>query len=395
MGKNTNNSKLIKLSLVSLIAIGSVSGVYLTYQQKTAVPVALNPVPAAEYESGEKIIGETEAADLPLVVEPETVISPQEAVEKRIDEMVISQRTTQTAPALPSRSQTVSAANSKTAEQADLKETEPAEEPKTKPEEPQAKPEEPKAKPEEPQTKPEEPKAKPEEPQTKPEEPKAKPQEDKSKYDTTLNSYVLDVIKTYTPGQYPYLMNRDYANYNGVTFDLYYRDKLLLKAHPSGKKYSHCSGITFEVFFRAMQERNKKLGLSPNDFKGMSYDQLYDFVMNWYVADGNKQVQNVARAVEKYGIGKKITSWEAAKAGDFIDISRENNTGHTVVFINWLRDKQGRIIGFKYWSSQESTKGISYKEEYFNLRNASGVKYGNVMTSHVYIARVSAVRDYR
>ncbi len=216
-----------------------------------------------------------------------------------------------------------------------------------------------------------------------------------SSYDTTLNSYVLDVIKSYPIGRYPYLLNKDYANYNGVTVNLYYKDRLLLKAHPSGNRASHCSGITFEVFFKAMQNRNKKLGLDPDDFNGMSYDQLHDFVLTWYVANGNKGVNNVATAVEKYGIGRRITSLENARAGDFMDISRENNTGHTVVFLNWLKDEKGRIIGLKYWSSQESTNGINYKEEYFNVPDANGQKYGNVMINHVYIARVSPVKDYK
>ena len=204
----------------------------------------------------------------------------------------------------------------------------------------------------------------------------------------------IDAV-SYTHLNYPYLLNTDYANYNGVTENLVYQGKVLLKAHPSGKRYSHCTGITFEVFFKAMQERNKKLGLSPDDFNGMTFDELFDFVMSWYVADGNKAVQNVAKAVEKYGIGRRITNWEEARAGDFMDLSRENNTGHTVVFINWLRDKNGKIIGLNYWSSQESTGGISYKEEYFNIPNAKGQKYGNVMSDYLFIARILPVRDYR
>ncbi len=216
-----------------------------------------------------------------------------------------------------------------------------------------------------------------------------------SAYDTTLNSYVLDVIETYKNRHYPYLLNNDYANYNGVTVDLIYQGRVLLKAHPSGEKYSHCSGITFEVFFKAMQKRNRKLGLAPDDFNGMTYDELFDFVMYWYVADGNKAAQNVVKAVEKYGLGQRVTRWEDARPGDFIDFSRENNTGHTVIFMNWLRDNTGRIIGLKYWSSQESTGGISYKEEYFNYTDSTGKKYGNVMSNMVFIARVSAVKDYR
>jgi hypothetical protein len=146
--------------------------------------------------------------------------------------------------------------------------------------------------------------------------------------------------------------------------------------------------VTFEVFFKAMQQRNRDLGVSINNFNGMTWEELHDFMLTWYVAKGKKSVSNIAVAVEKYGIGKRITNLEEAKAGDFIDFSRENNTGHTAVFINWIRDN-GKIIGLKYWSSQESTNGINYKTEYFNVLNSNSKKYGSVNINNVYIARIN------
>ncbi|MDW7675330.1 MAG: hypothetical protein SCK28_12435 [Bacillota bacterium] len=217
-----------------------------------------------------------------------------------------------------------------------------------------------------------------------------------SKAKGSLNSYVLDVIKTYPIGSsgYPYLLNNDYANYNGVTTTLSYQNKVLLKAHPSGNRASHCSGITFEVFFKAMQHRNKELGIAADDFNGMSWNQLNDFVMIWFVANGGKQNSNIEVAVEKYGIGHRVNKWEDAQPGDFMDFSRENNTGHTVVFINWIREGD-KIVGLKYWSSQQSTNGINYKEEYFNITGPNGKKYGNVRADNLYIARVAPVSEYK
>ena len=196
----------------------------------------------------------------------------------------------------------------------------------------------------------------------------------------TFNQYVLDIIDTYAigEGKYPYLLNNDYANYNGVTQTLTYQGKELLKAHPSGNKASHCVGITFEVFFRAMQQRNRDLGIPVDDFNGMSYDDLFDFVMNWFAASGSKKNNNIAIAVEKYGIGKRLYDLEDVKSGDFIDLNRQNGTGHTVVFINWIRE-QNRIIGLRYWSSQPSTGGISYNKEYLNAIN------------HMYMVRILPV----
>ena len=209
-----------------------------------------------------------------------------------------------------------------------------------------------------------------------------------------LNQYVLDIIKTYKIGNYPYLLNNDYMNYNGVTINLYYQNKILLKAHPSGSKASHCVGLTFEVMLRALQERNKKIGLSTDDINGMSYKDMYDMALIWFVSSGNKKTNNLHIAVEKYGIGKAIHSLKDAKAGDFIDISRENNTGHTGVFMNWIKEGD-KIIGFRYWSTQTSTNGIDYRTEYFNVLDTKGKKYGNVMFDMVYIARINAVKDYK
>jgi hypothetical protein len=106
----------------------------------------------------------------------------------------------------------------------------------------------------------------------------------------------------------------------------------------------------------------------------------------WYAA-GPKDKFNITTAVERYNLGKKVTNFEEARPGDFIDISRENNTGHTAVFLGWIREGR-KIIGFEYWSSQESTNGIGYRKEFFNIIGSNGRKYGNVLMNRVYIARV-------
>lgn len=201
-----------------------------------------------------------------------------------------------------------------------------------------------------------------------------------------FNKYVLDIIKTYQ-GSYPYLLNNDFDNYNGVSEDISYQGRILLKAHPSGSRATHCVGITYEVFFKAMEQRNKDLGLPSESFRNLTADQMWDFIMMWYVASGPKAQNNCAIAIEKYGFGKRIMDLADAKPGDFIDFSRENNTGHTAVFSDWIKEG-GRIIGLKYWSSQGSTQGVAYNEEYLNVLNQDGKKYGNVMQDQIYIGRV-------
>lgn len=204
----------------------------------------------------------------------------------------------------------------------------------------------------------------------------------------SYNQLVLEAIHTYDGGNYPYLLNDDYTNYNGVTKDIYYQGKIFLKANPSGNKASHCVGITFEVFFKAMQEWNKQQGLSGNTIKNLSYSELQDFMLTWYVANGSKENSNLTVAVEKYGLGKRIYDLEKVMPGDFIDFSRDNNTGHTVVFLGWKRE-ENKIVGLKYWSSQGSTNGIAYKTEYFNVQRNDGTKYGNMIIDNLYIARIN------
>lgn len=207
-----------------------------------------------------------------------------------------------------------------------------------------------------------------------------------------LNGYVLTAIKTYQGGSYPYLLNDDYAHYNGVTADIYYQGSLLLRADPTGSRASHCVGITFEVFYRAMQARNRAAGLDVSSFNGMSFAQLQDFVLRWYAASGSKAESNPAAAIVKYGLGQQVVTWETAQPGDFVDFSRTNGTGHSVIFLNWIR-RDGVIVGLRYWSSQGSTGGIGYREEYFSLPN--GAAGGLVLTSDFYIGRVGPVNSYR
>lgn len=209
-----------------------------------------------------------------------------------------------------------------------------------------------------------------------------------------LNNYVAEIISTYEIGKYPYLLNDDYENYNGVTQNIVYQDTTIARANPSGDKASHCVGITFEVFFRAMQNRNRDAGISPEDFNGMTANDMMDFLLMWYVAQGTPKSDGnqLAGAIEKYGLGERIYDFEEVQTGDFIDFSR-SNSGHAAVFMNWIREGND-IIGFKYWSSQDSTKGINYKEEYFN-DNPVGVIKGSVDRKNIYIGRVNCIDGYK
>jgi len=134
-----------------------------------------------------------------------------------------------------------------------------------------------------------------------------------------------------------------------------------------------------------MKDWNQRQGYAGDTIKGLNYEQFYDFMLKWYVA-GPKTENNLVIALEKYKLGKRLTNFEEARPGDFIDFSRENQTGH-VGRVDWVRDNV-KIVGLRYWSSQESTNGIAYKTEYFNILRGDGTKYGKIMMDKVQIGRV-------
>ncbi len=204
----------------------------------------------------------------------------------------------------------------------------------------------------------------------------------------SLNPYVLKVIDSYPiDGSYPYRWQKDppeYDIYNGVTQDLLYKDQVVAKAHPNQTRCSNCCGLTFEVFFRAMQMRNKDKVVDINDFNGMSFDDLFNFMLIWFVVGEGDSPQ---KAIEYYGLGRRIDNWEEAKAGDFCDISRDNNSGHSVIFIEWERNPDGKIAGMKYFSS--GSKGVGFGTEFFSDME------GKVLRDSVHLARVGNIKDYK
>jgi len=201
-----------------------------------------------------------------------------------------------------------------------------------------------------------------------------------------LNPYVLKVIAAYPTKGYPYRCIRkpEYDLYNGVTQDLYYRGRMVAKAHPNNSRCSYCCGLTFEIFVRAMKERNIQKGIDPDDFNGMSFFDLFNLLQFWYIEGKGDSPQ---KGIEYYGLGKRIDDWEEARAGDFLDYSRNNKTGHSVIFIEWVRDPEGKITGFKYFSS--NSRGVGYGTEYFA---DSG---GKVLRKWYRLARVGSIEDYQ
>jgi hypothetical protein len=211
----------------------------------------------------------------------------------------------------------------------------------------------------------------------------------------SLNPYVLKVISAFpTDGSgYPYHCSwepREYDIYNGVTQDLWYKGMVVAKAYPDGSRCSYCCGYTFEVFLRAMKLRNIQKGLDPDDFNGMTFNDLFNMLQLWYIEGKGDSEQ---RGITSYGLGKAITDFEQVRPGDFLSYSTTPAGGHSVVFIDWLRDDNKKIVGFKYFSSNLSgTHGVGYGQGHFSDSNSNG---RGILRNSLKIAHVGSIADYR
>ncbi len=211
--------------------------------------------------------------------------------------------------------------------------------------------------------------------------------------DGTLNPYVMKVISAYPlDGSYPYHCSwqpREYDLYNGVTQDLWYQGRVVAKAYPDGSRCSYCCGLTFEIFVRAMKLRNVQHGRNPDDFNGMTFHDLFNLLQLWYIEGAGDSPQ---RGIVAYGLGATITNLEDARPGDFGDYSTAPAGGHSIIFIDWLRDGDGHIVGMKYFSSNLSgTKGVGYGQGLFADANDGR----GILRDSLRLARVGAIEHYR
>ena len=211
--------------------------------------------------------------------------------------------------------------------------------------------------------------------------------------DGSLNPFVLKVISAYPlDGSYRYHCSwnpREYDIYNGVTEDLWYRGMVVAKAYPDGSRVSYCCGFTFEVFVRAMKLRNLQDGLDPDDFNGVTFNDLFNALQLWYIEGSGDSEQ---RAIVSYGLGTAVTNFDDARPGDFLSYSTTPAGGHSVIFMGWLRDDQNKIIGLKYFSSNLSTDGVGYGHAHFSDWNTNG---HGVLRHSVIIGHVGAIKDYK
>jgi len=196
-----------------------------------------------------------------------------------------------------------------------------------------------------------------------------------------FNRIVLEKIKQYpTDGTHDYWWPRGgEGNYSGATEDLYFQGKRVMTGEPERRTY--CCGLTLEVYLRSYESWLKDHG--GEQAAAFGADDWPTFQKLWFVEKLNGP--GPSAALERFQLGREIPPTEAMP-GDFVQIWRTKNTkgktsGHSVIFLDWVKNEEGEVTGFRYWSTQPGTKGISERIEYYG-------PFGGMSTENTHFARV-------
>jgi hypothetical protein len=188
--------------------------------------------------------------------------------------------------------------------------------------------------------------------------------------DLPLNQAVIKTAKTYPDGG---KYNTQWTG-SGTPEQIDHRGQRILAEGTGG---TYCSGFTFAVVMKTAE--------SAGLLRGKSVDEVRRFQKNWYgaVAEEEMREKQCALAVGVLGIGRQV-SMDEARPGDFAQFWRGRG-GHSVVFLGWVHDEDGKKAGLTYRSSQGSTDGIGNVTEYF--RDAKAGR-GSVDPARIYFARL-------
>ena len=196
----------------------------------------------------------------------------------------------------------------------------------------------------------------------------------------TFRTHLLAVIETYpTDGTHGYYWPRpDRGGWLGNTRRLEYAGTVLSEGDAKGR--CHCCGLTFEVFFRAWARWCEAEG-KPFRIRDLDVAGVRRLQRQWFGVSGDRKT--LLTAITKNGLGRRITDWEDAREGDFVQLWRHSGSGHSCVFRAWVHD-EGKIVGLRYWSTQKSTNGIGERVERFG-EDGSAMK-----RDETYVVRVGA-----
>ena len=140
---------------------------------------------------------------------------------------------------------------------------------------------------------------------------------------------------------------------------------------------TYCCGFTLDVVIEAAADLHLLDDKTPDDLKLLH--------KHWYGVTSDPHIQELQciYGLEHLGIGHQVKT-DDARPGDFCQFYRAKG-GHSVVFMGWAI-KDGKRVGLNFRSSQESTKGIGDKTEYFADTGIEGAK---VLRDRVYFGRLN------
>ncbi|MBL4846663.1 MAG: hypothetical protein JKY65_14165 [Planctomycetes bacterium] len=185
-----------------------------------------------------------------------------------------------------------------------------------------------------------------------------------------LNTEVIKIAETKSGGTYKWAG----SDGEGCPTTIKHSGTTVIKAASDGSTY--CCGYTFWVMITVA----KKQGL----LDGISGEELREMRVQWFGAvKGNATIneKQVASALKNFGLGKEI-AFANAKKGDFVQLWR-SSSGHSVIFLNWVTDDQGKRVGLRYRSSNPGS-GIGEREEKFTSAG------GRVIENRCYVGRLMA-----
>lgn len=195
--------------------------------------------------------------------------------------------------------------------------------------------------------------------------------------ESEFSKLVVSVMKSYpTDGTHKYHWPKG-DDWPGTTRDVEYQGAMACEADPEGRCY--CCGLTWEVFVRAWKAWCEAKGL-PFAIPGVDKEAIVEFRSDWFGSTGDKKTL-LQHAVVSRGLGRAITRLEDARPGDFVQFWRNNGSGHSAIFIGWKKGEDGKLKALEYWSTQEATNGIGYREE--RLSGEDGID-----PSQIHIVRV-------
>ncbi|NIR50064.1 hypothetical protein GWO43_16290 [candidate division KSB1 bacterium] len=162
---------------------------------------------------------------------------------------------------------------------------------------------------------------------------------------------------------------------------------------------THCVGVTWQVCMTTLQEWAGHQG--QNAIYEMTVDDVRRFADKWFIKleDANglaslstPEEMGAVHALTVYGLGRQV-AFEEARPGDFVQFWRTDDSGHSCIFLNWVYDGAGEIVGFRYWGSQPQTNGIGTDTEYFVALLEAEPAQRLVNRKRFYVGRLAPERD--